>query len=454
MTSKRTEELLQWDREHIVHSKWAMGGNCGIVLDRGHGIYLQDTDGKEYIDGSNQLLCVNLGYGQEEIIDTVRAQMEKLPYGMHFYGFANEASIRCGRKLSEIVPDGLDHFNFTTGGSQSVDCAIRLARLYWSAKGSSKYKIISLYDSYHGVGGPGLASDGSGRGFFEKGMGPMMPGFFHIPSYYCYRCMFDLNYPSCDMRCARFLAEFIEKEGVNTIAAFIAEPEIGAGGMIAPPPEYWPIIRKICDEYNVLLIADEVMTGFGRTGKMFALEHWGVKPDIMTMAKGITSAYLPFGAIAFSSEIWNTLKGSNFITYTYAGHPVCAAAAVKTIEIYQRDKVVENAAKIGKYALERLRSVLGPLPWVSDIGGLGLMIGIEIVADKAAKKPFDRKLNIMQRIHEKALEKGLYIRISDIGATPGDRVAFSPPLIITAEEADKIIDVLHSVVSETCSQAK
>jgi adenosylmethionine-8-amino-7-oxononanoate aminotransferase len=454
VTSKRTEELLRWDREHIVHSKWAMGGNCGIVLDRSHGIYLQDTEGKEYIDGSSQLLCVNLGYGQKEIIDAVREQMEKLPYGMYFFGFANEASIRCGQRLSEIVPEGLDHFNFTTGGSQSVDLAIRLARLYWSVKGRNKYKIISLYDSYHGVGGPGLASTASGRGFFEKGMGPMMPGFLHIPSYYCYRCMFGLEYPSCNTRCARFLAEVIEKEGSDNIAAFIAEPEIGAGGMIAPPREYWPIIREICDKYDVLLIDDEVMAGFGRTGKMFTIEHWRVKPDIMAMAKGITSAYIPFGAIAFSGDIWNTLQGSNFITYTYAGHPVGAAAAVKAMEIYKRDKVVENAARMGKYAMEHLKEVLGPLPWVSDISGLGLMIGIEIVADKATKRPFDRKLNIMQRIHEKALEKGLYVRISDIGGTPGERVAFAPPLIITTDEVDKVIDILYSAISEACSQAK
>ena len=454
MTSRRTEELLQWDREHIVHSKWAMGGNCGVVFVKGHGIYLQDTEGKEYIDGCSQLLCVNLGYGQKDIIDAVREQIEKLPFGMYFFGFANEASIRCGQKLSEIVPEGLDHFNFTTGGSESVDLAIRLARLYWSVKGRNKYKIVSLFDSYHGVGGPGLAANGSGRGFFERGTGPMMPGFIHIPSYYCYRCMFGLEYPNCNIRCARFLAEIIEKEGPDNIAAFFAEPEIGAGGMIAPPVEYWPIIRDICDAYNVLLIADEVMTGFGRTGKMFAIEHWKVKPDIMTMAKGITSAYIPFGAIAFNGEIWNALKGSNFITYTHAGHPVGAAAAVKAMEIYKRDKVVENAARVGKYAMERLKKVLGPLPWVSDISGLGLMIGIEIVADKATKRPFDRRANIMQCIHEKALEKGLYVRVSDIGGAPGERVAFAPPLIVTTDEVDKAINILYSAISEASYQAK
>jgi len=454
MTSKRTEELLRWDREHIVHSKCGIGSNNGIIINKGYGIYFQDTEGKEYIDGSSQLLCVNLGYGQAEIVATAREEMDKLQYGTLFYGFSNEASIKCAQKLSELVPEGLDHFDFTTGGSESIDLALRLARLYWSVKGRNKYKIISLYDSYHGVTNGALTATASGRGFFERGVGPMLPGFIHIPSYYCYRCMFGLEYPSCNIQCARFLAELIEKEGADNIAAFIAEPEIGAGGMIAPPPEYWPIIEEICAKYEVLLIADEVMTGFGRTGKMFAIEHWNVKPDIITMAKGIASSYLPFGAVAFSGEIWETLKGSNLTAYTYSGHPVCAVAAVKALEIYKRDRVIENAARVGKYALERLKQVLEPLPCVGEISGLGLMIGIEIVADKATKRPFDRELNIMQKLHERALEKGLYIRVSDIGGTPSDRVCFAPPLIITTEETDKTIDILYSVISSLCPQKK
>jgi len=447
MTSKRTDELLKWDREHIVHSRWAIGGNIGFVIDKSHGIYLQDTEGKEYIDSSSQLVCVNLGYGQTEIIDAIREELEKLQYCMQYLGFVNEASIRCGQKLSEIVPEGLDHFNFTTGGSESIDLALRFARLYWNARGMNKYKIVSLYDSYHGTAGGGLAVTGSGRGGYERGVAPVMPGFIHIPSYYCYRCMFGKEYPSCNIHCAQFLAEIIEKEGADSVAAFIAEPELGTAGMVAPPPEYWPMIREICSKYNVLLITDEVMTGFGRTGKMFALEHWKVKPDIMVMAKGITSAYIPFGAVALSDEIWEALKGRNFVSYTYAGHPACAAGAVKTMEIYQRDKVVENTAKVGKYALERLKRDFEPLPCVGEVGGLGLMLGIEIAADKATKRPFDRKLNIMEQIMNNGLEKGMYIRVCDIGSTPGDRIVFAPPLIITTEEVDKALDILYSIVA-------
>ena len=345
MTSKRTEELLRWDREHIVHSKWGIGGNNGVIIDKSYGIYLQDTEGKEYIDGTSQLICVNLGYGQKEIIAAVGEEMDKLQFASYFFGFSNEASIKCAQKLSELVPEGLDHFDFTTGGSESVDLALRIARLYWSVKGKNKYKIISLYDSYHGVTTGALTATASGRGFFERGMGPMLPGFIHIPSYYCYRCMFGLEYPSCNIQCARFLAELIEKEGADNIAAFIAEPEIGAGGFIAPPPEYWPLIEEICAKYEVLLIDDEVMTGFGRTGKMFAIEHWNVKPDIITMAKGIASSYLPFGAVAFSGEIWDTFKGRNLIAYTYSGPPVCAHASLLLLLFDTLDTVSDNAYK-------------------------------------------------------------------------------------------------------------
>ncbi len=447
MNNGRTEELLRWDREHIVHGRWPIGENNGIVAEKSHGIYLQDTEGKEYIDGASQLLCVNLGYGQREIIEAAHKEMAKIQYGMLFHGFSNTAVIECGQKLSELVPPGLDHFSFTTGGSESIDSALKLARFYWHNKGYSKYKIISLYDSYHGITGGALTATGSGKGAYERGVGSLMPGFIHIPSYYCYRCTFGLEYPACNMRCARFLAEVIEKEGSDNVAAFIAEPELGVGGMIAPPPEYWPIIQEICTEYDVLLIADEVMTGFGRTGKMFAIEHWGVEPDIIAMAKGITSAYLPFGAVAFSTDIWETLRGRNFVSYTYAGHPVCAAAATKAMEIYIRDDIVANAANVGKYALERLRQDFEPLPCVGGADGLGLMLGMEIVTDKATRKPFDPKLNVMQKLQDQALEKGLFLRMAGISGTPSDRIVFAPPLVITTREVDKALEILYPIVA-------
>jgi adenosylmethionine-8-amino-7-oxononanoate aminotransferase len=197
----------------------------------------------------------------------------------------------------------------------------------------------------------------------------------------------------------------------------------------------------------VLLIADEVMTGFCRTGKMFAFENWGIKPDLITMAKGITTAYVPFGAVAFSQAIWEAIKGKQFVYYTYGGHPICAAASIKTMEIYLRDRIAEHTARVGEYALKRLKKDFEPLPCVGNVGGLGLMLGIEIVADKVTKKPFDPKLNIMMGIQNEALKRGLFVRVSSITSTPGDRIAFCPPLIITEPEIDKALDILYPIIA-------
>lgn len=447
MTSKETKGLFNFDREHIVHGRYPIGENPSLVIDSAKGITFKDTEGKEYIDGASQLVSNNLGHGYKEIIDAVIEQMQKLQYSTLFFGFSNRPTVECARRLAELTPGSLDHFYFTTGGSESTESAFKLARLYWDRKGTGKSKIISLYDSYHGVVYGSLTATGLGKGLFHRGVGPPAPDFLRIPSYNCYHCAFGKEYPGCGIQCAQFLAQVIEKEGPESVAAFIAEPEQGTAGMIAPPPEYWPTVRKICNEYNVLLIADEVMTGFCRTGKMFAMEHWGVIPDMMTMAKGITSAYLPFGAVAFNDEIYEGLNGASFASFTYSGHPACATAAVKTMEIYVRDKVAEHVATVGKYTLERLKSDFGPLPCVGDIGGLGLMLSMEIVADKSTKRAFDPALKILPQAQKQALEAGLFVRITTIDTCPGDRICFCPPLIITKEEVDRALDILYPIVA-------
>jgi adenosylmethionine-8-amino-7-oxononanoate aminotransferase len=249
-----------------------------------------------------------------------------------------------------------------------------------------------------------------------------------------------MNYPDCGIQCAKLLAYTIENEGKDTIAAFVAEPVHGTAGVIVPPPEYWPMVRKICTEHDVLLIADEVMTGFGRTGKMFATEHWDVKPDIMAMAKGLTSAYLPFGAVAVSDTVFEGLKGATISGFTYSGHPVCSAAATKVMEIYVRDRIVENAAKVGKYAMGRLKAEFLPLPCVGEVSGLGLMLALEIVADKATRASFPAEQGVPMRIGAETHQKGLLVRV-------GNRIAFTPPLIITKEEVDKALDILLPIVA-------
>jgi len=438
-----TEELLKWDQDHILHPACPVGKNVGIVFNQGQGVILQDIEGKEYIDCSSQLTCVNLGYGRTEITNAIVEQMNRLEYTTLFFGFSHTAAIECSQKLAEITPEGLDHFLFTSGGSEGTETAFKIARL-----STKKHKIISLYDSYHGVTLGSLSATGEGKGTEWHGLEPLAAGFIHIPSYYCYRCPFGKEYPGCDIQCAKFLAETIEREGPETVAAFIAEPILGVGGTISPPPEYWPKVREICTKYDVLLIDDEVMTGFGRTGKFFALEHWGVKPDIMVMAKGITSAYFPFGAVAINDKVYHSLEGLTISAFTYSGHPVGSAIAVKVIEAYIKDNVLENSATVGKYALDRLNAEFKSLPCVGPINGLGLFIGIEVVKDKDSKTTFDPELRVPMQILARARENGLLIRARSIADSPGDRIALSPPLIITTEEIDRAIDILYPIFAD------
>jgi adenosylmethionine-8-amino-7-oxononanoate aminotransferase len=445
MKKAKTDELLQWDRDHLIHSMWPMGTTRGVVFDRAEGVIIRDTEGKEYIDSSSQLVNVNIGHGRKEVIEAIVEQLGKLQYTTTYWGFTNTAAIRCAKKLAEITPAGLKHFFFTSGGSESVETAFKIARNFWHAKKPEKNKIISLHHSFHGLSFGTLSATSLGMGRLWKSYGPLVPGFLHIPSYYCYRCAFGLEYPGCQLKCANFLAETIEQEGRDSVAAFIAEPVQGSAGMIIPPPEYWPRVRQICSEMGVLLIADEVMSGFGRTGKLFAVENWGVIPDIMTMAKGITSGYIPFGAVAIGEEIYQELKNRQtpfFHGFTYSGHAVGAAAAIRDMEIIVDEKLADNAARMGQYALGRLREEFLPLPAVGDVNGLGLMIGIEYVEDKKTRAVSQKVLEISQKIQDRALQDGLFLRVS------GSRITLSPPLIINQEQVDKILAILKPIVAE------
>lgn len=444
----KEEELLKWDADHLMHWVTPVGQNAGFIIDKAKGIKFYDTNGKEYIDGASQLVCVTLGYKYNDEIAAVAAeQLKKLPYMTNFWGFTHPAMIECGQSLAELTPEGLDHFCFTNGGSESTEISFQLARKYWKIKGTNKYKIISLYNSYHGVMYGAVTATGLFMGAMSSGYTPLVPGFIKAPSYYCYRCMLGLNYPECGIECAKQLEKIIQLEGADNVAALIVEPVHGTAGHMPPPPEYWPMVRDICTKYDVLLIADEVMSGFGRTGKAFAVEHWGVKPDMMTLAKGITSSYIPFGAVAMNDKVYDVFKGSFFAGATFSGHPVAAAVSAKVMEIYVRDKIFENAANMGKYAMERIKAQFLPLSCVGEVSGLGLMIGIEIVEDKATKKGVDPASGVMHTIQDKALENGLFVRVSDQSWSSSNRVSFCPPLVVTKEEVDKILDILYPIVS-------
>ena len=442
MTNSRTEELLRADRDYIIHPGMPVGGKLrGMIFKKARGLILEDTEGNEYIDVSSQLVNLNLGHGRREIIDAIVKQTEELQYADLFYGGSHKAIIECAQKLAQITPAGLRHFIFTAGGSEANEYAFKFSRLHWQKQGKNKFKIIALRHSYHGVSYGAMTATGTARGMLTAGYEPLVPGFIHIPSYYCYRCEFGKEYPDCGVQCAKFLEETIVNEGPDSVAALLAEPMQGSGGLIPPPPEWWPMVRKICTKHNVLLIADEVMSGFCRTGKMFALEHWGVVPDMMTMSKGIDSAYLPFGALAVSDAVFEGLKGSLFSGFSSFGNPICSAAASAAIDVYINEKVAEHVTEVGQHARKRLDAEFTPLPCVGDVRGLGLFLGMELVADKATKATFDPALNVSQQLYTQLLERGLFARIY------GDVLFFTPPLIITKEEVDRAIDILYLVLA-------
>ena len=442
MVSQRTKELMKQGGAHLLFVHHPVGEEPRIVMEKAHGIWVVDSGGKEYIDMLSSGACVHLGHGRKEIADAVAEQMRKLPWISSWEGIANPTTTECAERLAGIMPERLNHVMFTSGGAEANDMAFKMLHLYWSLQDERKWKVISLYGGYHGLGAGTWAS--ARKSFVTETWGPPSPGFIHIPSYHCYRCKFELKYPDCGLRCARYLAEVIEGERPQTVAAFIAEPALGGSGQIPPPPEYWPIVRKICDDYNVLLIGDEVHTGFTKTGKMFALQHWGVTPDIMTMGKGIANGYIPFGAVAISDKVYQVLKNTRIsYGYTYSGHPVGAAASLASMKIYVRDKVSENAAKIGRHILDRLDAEFSSLPCVGNINGLGMMIGIDIVADRTTKAPFP--LATRENIRQQMWEKGLFARL--IEGEGSSRLMIYPPCIITVEQADKMLDILLPIVA-------
>ena len=439
MLKKRSEELLEWDEKHMLHSLGFVGKNAGFVFEDSEGIKVKDADGKECIDLASQLVNVNLGHNRKDVIEAAIAQMNKTMFISLLRGYASVPSIEYGQSLGEVVPTGLDHFLFTMTGADSNDCAFKIANLYYKVKNERRYKIISLFNSYHGTSrGVGGAS-GVGKGRMAEC--PPCGEHIHIPNYFCYRCPFHKEYPSCGIECAKYLEYVIDNEGADTIAAFIAEPIQGAGGFISPPPEYFPMVREICSKHGVLFIADEVMTGFCRTGKMFGIEHWDVIPDIMTMSKGITSAYLPFGAVAISEKIFQTLNGQFFaVGSSESGNPICCAIASKCLAIYKEEKIAEHVTAVGHHLWERLEKDFLPLPHVGSISGLGLQVGLDIVVDKETKTiPGPDFPDLLQ---QRGIEEGLYLRVLT------NRLCIGPPLIITEKEIDEALDRLYDLLTK------
>lgn len=430
---------------HFTQMKNVIDDPKPMVIARGEGSKVWDTQGKEYIDGLAGLFCVNVGYGRQEIIDAITQQLQKIAYVSPF-SFPNEPAVELAAKLAELSPIGKTaRVFFVTGGSEAVESALKISKQYQRARGfQGRYKTISRRIAYHGTT-MGALSVGGLTGI-RKMFEPLVPGARHVPLPHRYRCDYCATLPECTQQCTREVANLMEFEDPATIAAVIMEPVQNSGGCIVPPPTYYPEIRRLTRENGIVMIMDEVICGFGRTGKMFGAEHWGVQPDMMTLAKGMTSAYYPLGATIVSKEIADAFIGDEgkklLHGITFGGHPVAAAAALANIAIIERENLVEQAAQKGEYLRAELHKALDRHPSVGDIRGAGLFIGIELVKDKATREEMEGGAT-MGWLSDQLLQRGLICRCDD---RLDPVIQLSPPLVIKKEEIDQVVGVIEEVI--------
>ncbi len=405
-----------------------------LLITDAEGCWITDGSGKRYLDFSAQLMCVNLGHKNPKVVEAIAEQARELAYVAP--GYATAARAKLSAKLLEVLPAGLEKFFYATSGTEANEAAFKIARMY-----TGKNKIISRYRSYHGSTTGSIAATGDPRRWAMEPAGKGI-GFVFAPETNCYNCPIKHTYPGCGVACADYIEHMIRNE--SDVAAIIMEPVVGTNGVLVPPPEYFPKIREICDRHGVLLIADEVMAGWGRTGKWFAVDHWNVKPDILVTAKGITSAYVPLGLCATTKKIADYFEDHYFSHgHTYEAHPITLGPAVATIEEMQRLKLVERAAELEPYVREKLGALKAKHVSVGDVRGLGLFFAVEIVKDRTTKEPFN---TMRDKVEGKALT------VDQIaGKMMADGVAIqawvshfviAPPLIVTKEEIDLGIDAL------------
>ena len=436
------------DQSHLVHRAWREFP----VIDRAEGVYLFDTQGRRYLDGAAGSVVVSIGHGIKSVLDAMHAQGKRVSFAPT-HAFTNEPSLRLAHMISERAPGlmrGRCRTWLSCTGTDAVDDAARLARQYFLATGKpSKYLIIGRWQSFHGnqLGVAGF----SGYTYRRKAYQPMIAHCPHIPPAYCYRCPFELSLPACRLKCARALETEIRQVGAENVAAFIAEPVVGSAlGSVPAPAGYFEVIREICDRQDVLLISDEVMTGFGRTGRWFGIEHWNVTPDILATAKGMTSGYTPLAATIARDEIWDAVQNSGrpfMAGHTMNQNPVSCAGTVATIEYIDAHHLVDRAAAMGDYLLRRLEELLR-LPIVGDVRGKGLMCGIEFVRNQQTKEPFPPDLRVSYRVQAETMTRGLvlYPCTGCVDGAAGDMLQIAPPFIITSEQIDELVGILQEAI--------
>lgn len=439
--------LRSLNAEHLWHPMahpGAMKKQRPDIITRGSGCEVWDIDGHRMLDGVGGLWCNNLGHSNRAVRDAIVNQLDELPFYNVFRGTTHPRAIELSHRLVELLqPEGVVAMTFGSGGSDAVEAALKISRQYHKLRGQGdRTKFISLRQGYHGVHFGGASVNGNTN--FRRAYEPLLPGCFHIDTPWLYRN----PYTDDPIRLGEICAELLEREivfqGPDTVAAFIAEPVQGAGGVIVPPPNFWPLVRQICDRHGVLLIADEVVTGFGRTGQWFGTRLWNVNADIMCLAKGISAGYIPLGATTVNRKVAEVFEadtsGSAALGhgYTYSAHPVAAAAALAALAETERLGVVENAARQGVLLHERLKRLQSRSKVIGDVRGIGLMAGIEMVASQATREKLPRSSDLPARIHREAYERGLMVRVS------GANLILSPPLVISEAEVNRLCDILEA----------
>ncbi len=412
-----------------------------VIMDKGDGVYIYDLDGKRYLDCTASLWNVNVGHNRPEVKQAIIEQLDKLAYYNTFGNATNPPSIALSALLTEMLSEeNMERVLFSSGGSDAIETALKITRQFWKLEGfPQKTKVFSLKNAYHGVHMGGLSAGGSN--VWRLAYEPLLPGFFQIESPYLYRNPWTDDPDELGAMCADMLDREIQHQGPDTVAAFIAEPVQGAGGMIVPPANFWPLVREVCDKHDVLLIADEVVTGFGRTGSLFGARHWGVKPDIMCLAKGINSGYVPLGATVVNDRIeaaWSKDSPLAAIMhgYTYSGHPLACAAALANLSIVMDEDLASNAGQTGAYFLEELRK-LQEFPSVGDVRGLGLMLAVELVKDQETKEPYLPTDELCVGLHNLCREQGVWVRIQ------ANKMILSPPLVLKRDHVDEAMNSIR-----------
>lgn len=453
------EQLLANDRAHFFHPSThahdhASGALAGRIMVGGSGIRLKDHLGNELIDGFAGLYCVNIGYGRTEVAEAMYRQAKQLAYYHTYVGHSSEAIIELSRRIVEWAPHGMKKVYYGMSGSDANETQVKLVWYYQNVLGrSNKKKIIARQRGYHGSGI--VTGSLTGLAAFHQCFDLPLDRVKHTVSPHWYRAAPEGMSPEAfSVYCAEELETLILAEGPETVGAFIGEPVLGTGGLVPPPPGYWQAIQAVLRKYDVLLIVDEVVCGFGRLGSKMGSQHFGIEPDLITVAKGLTSAYAPLSGVIVGERVWDVIaRGSRELGpmghgWTYSGHPVCAAAALANLDILERENITENAAEVGSYLQQQLRAQLSSHVLVGEVRGVGMLAALELMKDDATRTPFAADLKVGARVSAACLERGLILR-----AMPhGDIIGFAPPLVATRADVDAMVDIAKAALDQVATQ--